>query len=48
MANAFDLLCRIDDRQERMNRTPIISLMLGSVLSLVTLASAQVLGDFLR
>jgi len=41
-ANAFDLLCRLNDLQEPMNRTPILSLILGSVLSLVTLASAQV------
>lgn len=41
-ANAFDLLCRINDREGSMNRTPILSLILGSVLSLVTLVSAQV------
>ena len=41
-ANAFDLLCRINDLRDSMNRTPILSLILGSVLSLVTLASAQV------
>ena len=40
--NGFDLLCRINDLRDSMNRTPIISLILGSVLSLVTLASAQV------
>ena len=40
--NAFDLLSRIDDRQESMKRTLIIILMFASALSLVTLASAQV------